>query len=115
MCFELHYYVTAAGKTVFREWFDRLRDRQAQARIQIRLGRLERGLLGDVEPCGEGVSELRIDWGPGYRVYFAQHGQELILLLCGGDKRTQSTDIRKAKEYWHDYQQKQKSPVRRTR
>ena len=110
MAFEVRYYVTTAGKVVFRDWFDGLRDRQAQARIRMRLVRLERGLLGDVEPCGEGVSELRIDWGPGYRVYFACAGRELILLLSGGDKRTQSADIRKAKEYWHDYQQRQKSP-----
>ena len=115
MTFEIRYYVTATGKVVFREWFDGLRDRQAQARIRMRLDRLERGLFGDVGPCGEGVSELRIDWGPGYRVYFACAGRELILLLSGGDKRTQSADIRKAKEYWHDYQQRQKNPRGHTR
>ena len=110
MAFEVRYYVTTAGKVVFRDWFDGLRDRQAQARIRMRLVRLERGLLGDVEPCGEGVSELRIDWGPGYRVYFARAGREIVLLLMGGDKRTQSADIKKAKEHWHDYQQRKKNP-----
>ena len=110
MALEVRYYVTTAGKVVFRDWFDGLRDRQAQARIRMRLVRLERGLLGDVEPCGEGVSELRIDWGPGYRVYFARAGREIVLLLMGGDKRTQSADIKKAKEHWHDYQQRKKNP-----
>ena len=112
MGFEVRYYVTSTGKVVFREWFDELRDREAQARIRMRLARLERGLLGDVEPCGEGVSELRIDWGPGYRVYFARAGRELVLLLSGGDKPTQTADIKKAKEHWHDYQQRQKNPRR---
>lgn len=110
MAFEVRYYVTPAGRVVFREWFDGLRDRQAQARVRVRLARLERGLIGDAEPCGDGVCELRIDWGPGYRVYFARAGREIVLLLIGGDKRTQSADIRKAKEHWHDYQERQKGP-----
>ena len=108
MPFEVRYYVTAAGKVVFREWFDGLRDRQAQARIRMRLARLEVGLFGDVEPCGGGVSELRIDWGPGYRMYLARSGREIVLLLTGGDKRTQGADIKQAKENWHDYQQRTK-------
>ncbi len=109
MNFEIRYYITVAGRNVFQAWFDRLRDRQAQLRIQVRLDRLEGGLIGDVKPCGEGVSELRIDWGPGYRVYFGRVGQQVVLLLLGGDKRTQDADIKKAKEHWDDYQKRIKA------
>lgn len=82
--------------SAFSSWLDRLNDRQARARIQVRLDRLALGLTGDVKPVGGGVSELRVDHGPGYRVYFKQHGQELVILLVGGDKRTQSRDIKRA-------------------
>ena len=81
-----------------------LTDRQARARIEARLARVAVGNLGDVEPVGEGVMELRIDWGPGYRVYFARVGQAIVLLLCGGDKRTQHKDIKRAKAYFEDYE-----------
>ena len=81
---------------VFREWLDRLKDRRATDRIVQRIARLEIGLLGDVKPIGQGVSELRIDHGPGYRLCFVQRGAVLIVLLCGGDKRTQRKDIEKA-------------------
>lgn len=84
--------------TDFAEWFDGLRDRQARSRISIRIRRLSLGNPGDVKPVGEGISELRIDYGPGYRVYFVQHGQTLIVLLAGGDKRTQNADIKKSLE-----------------
>ena len=83
---------------VFSKWLRELRDRQARARILTRIDRLHLGLAGDVKPVGEGVSELRIDYGPGYRVYFARRGQELVILLAGGDKRTQDRDIRTALE-----------------
>lgn len=73
-----------------------MRDERARARIDVRIKRLALGNAGDVKPVGEGVSELRIDYGPGYRVYFAQRGSEIVLLLCGGDKRTQDRDIREA-------------------
>ncbi|MCB0054337.1 MAG: type II toxin-antitoxin system RelE/ParE family toxin [Caldilinea sp.] len=82
----------------YAEWFARLRDRQAKARIDVRIRRLSLGNPGDVRPVGEGVSELRIDYGPGYRVYFVQRGREFIILLAGGDKRTQDQDIRTARE-----------------
>jgi putative addiction module killer protein len=81
---------------VFANWFRVLRDRQAMARIQVRIDRLQLGLPGDVKPVGEGVSELRIDYGPGYRIYFTKRGRELIILLAGGDKRTQDREIKKA-------------------
>ena len=83
---------------VFSKWLRELRDRQARARIQTRIDRLQLGLAGDVKPVGEGVSELRIDYGPGYRVYFVQRGRELVILLAGGDKRTQDGDIKTAKQ-----------------
>ena len=73
-----------------------LRDRTAAARVQVRIDRLALGLKGDIKPVGEGVSELRIDHGPGYRVYIAQKGAILIILLCGGDKQSQSRDIKRA-------------------
>jgi putative addiction module killer protein len=81
----------------FSEWFKRLRDLRAKAQIIRRLERLEAGSPGDVEPTGEGVSELRIDYGPGYRLYFTQHGLAWVLLLCGGDKKSQRRDIARAK------------------
>ena len=87
---------------LFANWFRALRDRQARARIQVRIDRLQLGLPGDVKPVGEGVSELRIDYGPGYRVYFMQRGRELIILLAGGDKRTQDRDIKRAIQLAHD-------------
>ncbi len=81
---------------VFAEWLDGLRDLRARARVQARIERLALGNAGDVQPVGEGVSEMRIHHGPGYRVYFKQRGRELIILLAGGDKATQAKDIKTA-------------------
>lgn len=100
---ELHLYQTSAGERPFVDWLEALRDRQARARIDARLARAVGGNLGDVEPVGEGVMELRIDWGPGYRVYFARVGKVIVLLLCGGDKRMQQKDIKRAKAYFEDF------------
>jgi putative addiction module killer protein len=80
----------------FAAWLDNLKDIRARARVQARIERLALGNPGDVAPVGEGVSELRIDYGPGYRVYFKQRGRELVILLAGGDKRTQAKDIKTA-------------------
>ena len=81
----------------FEKWIAGLADRQALARINARIRRAETGNLGDVKPVGEGVKEMRIDYGPGYRVYFIQRNRVVILLLCGGDKSTQAADIKRAK------------------
>jgi len=83
---------------VYSQWFESLQDRQARARIDTRIRRLSLGNPGDVKPAGEGVSELRIDYGPGYRVYSVHRGQTLVVLLAGGDKHTQDRDIRTAIE-----------------
>jgi len=80
----------------YETWFNGLRDAQAQARINARIRRLSLGNPGDVKPVGSGVSEMRIDYGPGYRVYYLQRGPVIVLLLCGGDKRTQDADIKRA-------------------
>lgn len=90
---------------MFDRWLDDLKDRRGRARILLRLDRLARGNPGWVAPIGDGLSELKIDTGPGYRVYYLQHGDELVLLLCGGDKSTQSKDIATAQrlaEQWRD-------------
>ncbi len=83
---------------VYDEWFDSLKDTKGKARINARLRRVELGNFGDTEPVGDNVSELRFFFGPGYRIYFIQHGDEIIVLLAGGDKSTQSKDIDKALE-----------------
>ena len=82
---------------VFSEWLERLRDRKAQARIVLRLAKMEMGLLGDSKSIGDGLSEIRIDYGPGYRLYFTKKNNVIIILLVGGDKSTQTRDIAKAK------------------
>ena len=82
----------------FAAWFANLRNREARARITVRIRRLSLGNLGDVKPVGSGVSEMRIDYGPGYRVYFIRRGDTVVVLLCGGDKRTQDRDIARARE-----------------
>ena len=87
----------------FEEWLDDLKDKRAVARVLARLARVRLGNLGDCKPVGEGVSELRVDYGPGYRVYFGQKGRTLVVLLCGGDKRTQDRDIRLARQFWQEF------------
>ena len=85
-----------------------LRDMRAKQKIISRLARVRAGNIGPTEPVGTGVQELKIHYGPGYRLYFGQHGSEIVILLCGGDKSSQDADIKKAKEYWEEYK-KEKS------
>lgn len=91
---EIEVFRTKAGGVPFEDWLDDLKNKKAVARVLARLARVRQGNLGDCKSVGEGVSELRVDCGPGYRVYFGQKGQTLVVLLCGGDKRTQDRDIR---------------------
>ena len=95
--YKLQRMIEVRQTEVFEEWLNGLADERAASRIAQRIIRLRNGLLGDVKPVGEGVSELRIDYGPGYRLYFVRRGAVLIILLCGGDKGSQQRDIAKAK------------------
>ena len=103
VAFEIRHYVAANGRDLFGDWLDALADRRASAVVLLRVARLQRGLFGDCKPVGAGVWELRIDFGPGYRVYFARAGVNIVLLLCGGDKRRQDEDIARAKACWSSY------------
>lgn len=102
--FEIRHYVTKDRRDVYLEWLRQVRDTKAKAAVIRRVNRVELGNFGDHKPCRDGVWELRIDQGPGYRVYYARAGAAIILLLCAGDKRTQDTDITKACDYWRDWQ-----------
>jgi putative addiction module killer protein len=104
---EIVQYETENGHCPFADWFDNL-DTQAALKIRTILARIETGNLGDVKPVGEGVSERRIDYGPGYRLYFGINGQTLIILLLGGTKHRQDKDIRDAKIMWSDYKSRKK-------
>ena len=102
MAFEIRRYRDAWGSEPFTDWLVALRDRSVRARILARLERLEAGNFGNVKPLRGGVSEMRIDWGPGYRVYFGRDGQTVVVLLCGGDKRRQDADIKRAVDLWQE-------------
>jgi putative addiction module killer protein len=103
---ELREYRLPNGKAPFSEWLRDLRDREARARIRVRLNRVRLGNFGDSTPLGEGLFELRLMFGPGYRVYFGREGDRLVLLLCGGDKKTQEKDIGRARAAWEDYKRR---------
>ena len=107
----LRYYLTAGGENPFESWFDDL-DAPAAAKVSVALVRLGQGNTSNAKPVGEGVLEYRIDWGPGYRVYFGRDGETLVILLTGGTKQRQQRDIAKAKELWADYKQRRKPPAR---
>ncbi len=104
--FEIEHYLTEKGQDLIGDWLSGLRDTQAKARIAMRINRMKSGNPGDCKPIDEGVWEMRIDCGPGYRVYYAQAGQKMILLLLGGDKRQQAAEIKQAKKLWKDYQER---------
>lgn len=106
---QVEHYLTADGRDPFERWLDRLRDRRALIAVERRIARIERdGYLGDHKYLRDGVSELRIDEGAGYRVYYAQADTVVILLLCGGDKSTQEADIGRAVKNWEDFQRRRK-------
>ena len=102
------YYLTETGRKPFKDWLDGLKDVTARAKIRVRLDRVRLGLLGDNRFVGEGVYELKVNYGPGYRVYYAYEGNNVILLLLGGDKSRQEKDIAQAKAYWQDHQRRLK-------
>jgi putative addiction module killer protein len=104
---EIRRYTTAEGRAPFTEWLDALRDRNVRVKIKSRLDRVEQGNLGDFKSVGQGVFELRINYGPGYRVYFGQVGLTIVVILIAGDKSTQEQDIRQAIEYWTDYEKRE--------
>ena len=106
MCRIEHYLTTDEQKDVYDDWLRRLRDAQAKVAVIRRVTRVEQGNFGDHKFCRDGVWELRIDAGPGYRGYYGLAGHRLVLLLCGGDKRTQDADIARAVAYWQDWQQR---------
>lgn len=110
---DIRQYVTMDGRLPVSEWIDALRDARARERILLRIERLAAGLRGDWKPIGSGLFELRIDVGAGYRLYCGQRGTSWVLLLCGGDKRQQRTDIEKAHEYWKDHQARERPISRR--
>ena len=101
--FEVRHYVNRSGRDAFDDWLSKLADIRAQAKIAARINRVAAGNFGDCKSLGQSLYELRIDWGPSYRVYYAMIGQSSVLLLCGGDKRTQAADIAKAKANLNDY------------
>ena len=104
---ELLRYQRENGREPFTEWLNAQRDKLAQARIRVRLRQVQAGNFGDVEPVGDGVSELRIHVGAGYRVYFGRRGKAMVILLCGGDKGSQAADIKRAKELWAEWKRRQ--------
>ena len=107
---EVRHYLSRAGKDVFDDWLSQLADARAQAKIASRINRLAAGNFGDCKVLRQGLCELRIDWGPGYRVYYAMIGRACVLLLCGGDKRKQSADIDRAFDYLKDYKERSGTP-----
>jgi putative addiction module killer protein len=102
---EIQYYRDPNGRQPFIEWFESIRDKITKQRIDKRLAKLEDGNLGDCRSVGGGVFELRLHFGPGYRIYFRQIENTLVLLLCGGDKKSQQGDIEIAKTYWREYKE----------
>ena len=103
---EIRHYLTASGRDLFQTWLDDLKDMRARVAIQRRVDRLAAGNFGDHKLCREGISELRIDVGAGYRVYYARMERTIVLIVCGGDKRTQTADIERAVKYRDDYQRR---------
>ena len=104
--YEIRHYLTPDAKDLYRDWLRQQRDTTAKIAVIRRVARIEQGNFGDHKFCRDGVWELRIDVGAGYRVYYAIAGKQLVLLLCGGDKRSQEADISRACDYWQDWQRR---------
>jgi putative addiction module killer protein len=104
--FEVLRYQAEDGRQPFTEWLESIQDKATQARLRVRLRRLEAGLFGDCEPVGDGVLELREHHGAGCRIYFGRHGRTLVILLTGGTKRSQASDIEIAKACWADWKRR---------
>ena len=96
-------YIDEHGKNPFRQWLESLKDRKASAIIDARLTRVRMGNFGNCRSVGHGIMELKIDFGPGYRIYFGQAANRVVVLLVGGDKKSQPADIKRSQEYWNDY------------
>lgn len=105
---KLKIYQTSDGKAPFEKWFNSIKDQKTRAKIKTRLDRAEEGNLGEYRSVGQGVFELKINFGPGYRIYYGLEGDEIVIILCGGDKSTQQNDVLKAQQYWADYKGRQK-------
>ncbi len=103
---EISQYQTIDGKVPFRDWLISFKDSTIRARIRTRIDRLQLGNFGDCKAVGDGVFELRIHFGAGYRIYFGQDGKSLVILLCGGSKGSQNKDILLAQDYWEDYKRR---------
>jgi putative addiction module killer protein len=110
-----HYLTVDTGRDLYIDWLSKLKDVNAKVAIVRRIARMELGNFGDHKVCRDGVSELRIDVGAGYRVYYATAGKQVVLLLCGGDKRTQVADIDRACEYWKTWKKRAKDAHKKPR
>ena len=107
MAIEIELYVTESGKVPFTDWLNGLKDITARAKVRVCLDRVKMENFGNFKPLGQGLAELKIHYGPGFRVYYGQSGKKIILLLTGGDKSSQQKDIKKAREYWEDYRRRE--------
>lgn len=106
IAYEITYYRTENGEKPAKEWLNGLRDTVARTKVHIRLDRAKLGNFGDTRSLGDGVNEIKINFGPGYRIYYAIDGKNIILLLLGGDKSTQAKDITRSKEFWKDHKRR---------
>jgi putative addiction module killer protein len=107
---EIRHYIDRAGRDVFLDWLSKLADDRSRSKIAARVNRLSTGNFGDSRPLGHGLHELRVNWGPGYRVYYTSIGMRCVLLLCAGDKRSQASDIARARAYLEDYETAGENP-----
>ena len=106
MANQINEYIDEKGNSPYADWLSKIRDAKTKAKIMIRVDRMELGLFGDVKPIGDGLSELRIHYAAGYRVYYGKEGEQIYLLLCGGDKSSQQKDIKLAKRYWQEHKRR---------